>query len=470
MAKKQNKKVVAETVDPSVADRSHSAAAYVSSMLSRAGVPVPEDDDGDSFLPKASGAVVVVSGQLTDQAKPDVSLISSIVRLRRHTEVIKHAVYRVADSFVDIGVELAKVRDDAGLLKSCGYADVYDYSQKVFGFGRTSTKNFIAVASKFAEGGRLKDGYEGFNFTQLVELLPVSEDISSYKPTMTVSEIRDRKVLEAVKKDVDSLKVFVSGALLKAFSSVFDSVSVDYEWPEDDGDDDDTGDSQSDGVVDRVGYQVKAYYFGQKVSGSVDFGSDSKFHVGDFKLGGHVIYLYSVFSNAKEAVAYVQKELDEQIDSSARAKAEKAASKKEEASKPSKYAAWLKLSDADKRKRVMPSFDYVGKYDDSPFFLGAYYVPYDVGVCEVNASWGESLCFVVAHVVPDPKDKKKLAMASFLYCFLDAKGRLETYEIVSGEDFGGASVLMGDVIDRLDAIAKEFEFKKKLAGEGKTDA
>ncbi|MCI1245258.1 MAG: hypothetical protein LKG11_04890 [Bacilli bacterium] len=168
---------------------------------------------------KAASPVVVESrpvGQLTDRAlvAPDRSLLDMTTKLGEHTQRLVSASRQVASCFVDIGRELAALRDDKGVLAACGYADIYDYSEKVLGFKRTSTKNFISVFERFGKGLSWGGKYKDYSFTQLVELLPVKDGIDGYRPDMTVQAIRDQKLLDKVKAESKSFDEYLGRAFL----------------------------------------------------------------------------------------------------------------------------------------------------------------------------------------------------------------------------------------------------------------
>lgn len=151
----------------------------------------------------------------------DISFLNSASIVKKATDGIKRATEDVANSFVKIGFELSTLNDNPTALSDCGYDSIYDYSSKVFGFKDTSTKNFIGVFKKYSDKGNsyfLDPKYRNYSFTQLVELLPVSDDMDSYKPEMTVKEIRDTKVLNALKDSESNLSSYVLREIKKSFS------------------------------------------------------------------------------------------------------------------------------------------------------------------------------------------------------------------------------------------------------------
>ncbi len=111
-------------------------------------------------------------------------------------------------NYLKIGYLLSCIDDET--LKKLGFESIYDFSKANFDLGITSTKNFINVYKRFAiiesgsenlesaiyhcQGIALKDEYEEYSMSQLVELLPVNDsDLENYNPEMTTKEIRMQK-------------------------------------------------------------------------------------------------------------------------------------------------------------------------------------------------------------------------------------------------------------------------------------
>ena len=122
------------------------------------------------------------------------------------TEKIKKAMYESAKQFVYIGFLLKEVRD-YGYYEEGGYESVYAYAEFELGFKKSSTKNFIAIAETFGiqkyqyhgitketQSMSLQPAYENFNYSQLVELLAMSDtQRAKAKPDMTVKQLREIK-------------------------------------------------------------------------------------------------------------------------------------------------------------------------------------------------------------------------------------------------------------------------------------
>lgn len=127
------------------------------------------------------------------------------------TEKIKKAMYDAAKEFVYIGFLLKEVRDYK-YYEEGSYGSVYDYAEFELGFKRSSTKNFIAIAETFGmqeytyhgittktQSMSLQPEYEKFNYSQLVEMLAMSNtQRAQATPDMTVKELRHMKLRERI--------------------------------------------------------------------------------------------------------------------------------------------------------------------------------------------------------------------------------------------------------------------------------
>ena len=98
-------------------------------------------------------------------------------------------------SFENTCCYLNDIKLSKGNIERYGCKDIYDFAERRFGIGRTSTKNYLAIHEKFMSGVVLKEDYRGYKQSQLMELLPVSDDVikSSFKPEMSVKQIREKK-------------------------------------------------------------------------------------------------------------------------------------------------------------------------------------------------------------------------------------------------------------------------------------
>ena len=133
---------------------------------------------------------------------------------------VSSAINGVVKNYITIGYQLNKLLD-VDLIR-LGYIDIYDFVKKNFNLGITSTKNMMAVASMVVDVDKssnwnlsLKDEFKEFNYTQLVEMVSMSDDeIKKINSSMSVKEIREFKkfsnvdsfILNEINKYVESIE------------------------------------------------------------------------------------------------------------------------------------------------------------------------------------------------------------------------------------------------------------------------
>lgn len=119
-----------------------------------------------------------------------------------YLSLIKEKVDGVFSNYILIGHYLNKlILND--LYKEGKYNSIYDLGKSEFNLSETTIKNSMGVASKYCnEDGSIKDDYKHYNFSALVELLPIDNEkvLTEFKPEMTVKQIRDVKKSDKVVK------------------------------------------------------------------------------------------------------------------------------------------------------------------------------------------------------------------------------------------------------------------------------
>lgn len=119
-------------------------------------------------------------------------------------KALDEAYDEVRGNFLKISALLTSIVANTADLKLFGCKDIFEFAEKRWGYGSTSVKNFLSIGIKFMEGAELLPGYETYSYSQLVELLPVPEDmLHEFNAGMTVAEIRRRKkdLLEAPEEE-----------------------------------------------------------------------------------------------------------------------------------------------------------------------------------------------------------------------------------------------------------------------------
>lgn len=135
--------------------------------------------------------------------------IEQQARLEQLEESIRNSVKHINGKFVFIGHLLMTI-DEEKLYRNTysGVADkycedIYRYAFVRFGVKKSTTANLIAVAKTFAHFGELDKKYKEFSYSQLVEMLPMTEtDRAKVKPEMTIKQIRELKNTLALPADV----------------------------------------------------------------------------------------------------------------------------------------------------------------------------------------------------------------------------------------------------------------------------
>lgn len=159
--------------------------------------------------------------------------------LNGYTSSIKSLIDGVSKNYIFVGFWLCKANKLD--LKSLGYENISDYSEKVFNITKTTAYNMMGIAEKFCRWDgyhinypSLKDEFKGFNYTQLRELLTTDVvDIDRFK-NKTVAEIQDIKIIDKVKqyidvnieKHLDNLKKHYIPNLLKVPGILVEKVDV----------------------------------------------------------------------------------------------------------------------------------------------------------------------------------------------------------------------------------------------------
>ena len=116
---------------------------------------------------------------------------------------VKNAMQEAAEQFVYIGFLLLEA-DNCKYYEEDGFDNIYDFCEHHFGFGRSSTNNFIRVYRQFgsSNGIGLLDSYKPYSYSQLTEMCSMDiKQLNECNPSMSVRELR------AVKRGNIAVKV-----------------------------------------------------------------------------------------------------------------------------------------------------------------------------------------------------------------------------------------------------------------------
>lgn len=126
--------------------------------------------------------------------------VSSVINF--HIDHIVEELKDLTSHFFNLGYHLFKLKEswDENLTKS----DFYKYCEEKFFLKSTSIKNFINVYKSFRsidDEDELDERFEGFSFTALVELLPISDDKEFAKEFKQLSTREIKEVVAVGKED-----------------------------------------------------------------------------------------------------------------------------------------------------------------------------------------------------------------------------------------------------------------------------
>lgn len=143
---------------------------------------------------------------MKEPEKPvDPAILAS--RLDASTLRIRKELGSVAKSFVKIGFELWKIRDEK-LYSAQGFKNVYQYGESVFGLKKTSVAMYVSVCERFSvhkldkPTAVLMPEFSSFSYGQLQLMANLSDDeIKNISADTTCKEIREMKKFFSGKVD-----------------------------------------------------------------------------------------------------------------------------------------------------------------------------------------------------------------------------------------------------------------------------
>lgn len=127
---------------------------------------------------------------------PIVGYFKTTASLKELEESIEEDLEDVKFSFFQIGYKL-KLINETGLYKQLGHETIIDYAEERFGFGKSTTYNFINVyelARNFRNDAQIDQKFKGYNYSQLTEMTRsrwASADLPKYiSKNDTVGDIK----------------------------------------------------------------------------------------------------------------------------------------------------------------------------------------------------------------------------------------------------------------------------------------
>lgn len=129
-------------------------------------------------------------------------------------EDIDDCLKEVTSNFFELGKKLYELKENWN--QEILNKDYLEFCRSRFNLGKRSVYNFISVYETFkTENGYLDDKFRSFNFSQLVELLPLSEDKDFASQYKAISTRKVKKLVDSSKKYIN--KDYKEKILLMAF-------------------------------------------------------------------------------------------------------------------------------------------------------------------------------------------------------------------------------------------------------------
>lgn len=179
-------------------------------------------------------------------------------------DVIKEESVKIQKSFVKIGWYLKHIQDNE-LYREDGYANINECAVEQFGYSQSTVSRFIGICEKFSKNHNspeLDEKYSGFDKSQMIEMLPMSqEQLEEVKPEMTVRQIRD------IKESGKPKEKKIRKAEEEEEKDVPGQTSIEEDFPEYlpeheeqvERDPDEENESAEDGVVDGVYKEIEPF-------------------------------------------------------------------------------------------------------------------------------------------------------------------------------------------------------------------
>lgn len=162
---------------------------------------------------------------------------------RDSLDVIKDESVKIQKSFVKIGWYLKHIQDNE-LYREDGYANINECAAAHFGYSQSTVSRFIGICEKFSknhDSPELDEKYSGFDKSQMIEMLPMSqEQLESVTPEMTVKQIREIKEAKVKSKnepDDGEIRDVCRNGLYdigerEADSNILGQTSIEEDFPE----------------------------------------------------------------------------------------------------------------------------------------------------------------------------------------------------------------------------------------------
>lgn len=143
-------------------------------------------------------------GEVTEESKKVENIIieynPASSELEDKLSTIRDKVREIGEKVKEIGLDFIVIGnafidiDTRRLYQEKGYKNIVEMAAQELKISKTTLYNLMSVAQKFSADGKLLEGYENYNFSQLVEMVSLPDGLlDKVSPEMSVKEIQQAK-------------------------------------------------------------------------------------------------------------------------------------------------------------------------------------------------------------------------------------------------------------------------------------
>lgn len=117
-------------------------------------------------------------------------------------EKIKKMIVDNNNNYIHLGLLLHEANTYYKNIPFKTYKDIYEFAKDEFDLCKTSVKYLIGINRRFAKGMTLKDKFKEYNYTQLREMLPLTDaQLDLVNPKMSAAEIKALRKVHNIDED-----------------------------------------------------------------------------------------------------------------------------------------------------------------------------------------------------------------------------------------------------------------------------
>lgn len=118
------------------------------------------------------------------------------------TEKIKELLKQNNNNYIALGLLIHEANTYFRKIPDKQYKDLYAFCKEELGMCKTTVKYLVGINRRFANGDKLKPKFSAYVYSQLREMLPLSDSqLDLCNPSMTVADIKALKKVNNIDED-----------------------------------------------------------------------------------------------------------------------------------------------------------------------------------------------------------------------------------------------------------------------------